>query len=107
MTSAASRTELRGLLDELHDAAMVRIAAIDETLEELRADRGSDVADDEHERYDRSDDAHGVMMTAQRLHGQRPAFAWPGDRDLPGPPSSLEASRGRGIPVPSANPCRR
>ena len=58
MTSAASRTELRGLLDELHDAAMVRIAAIDETLEELRADRGSDVADDEH-------DPEGVTLSGE------------------------------------------
>lgn len=58
MTSAASRTELRALLDELHDAATLRIAAMDETLEELRADRGSDVADDEH-------DPEGVTLSGE------------------------------------------
>jgi DnaK suppressor protein len=58
MTTAASRTELRTLLDELHDAAAARVAAIDETLAELRADRGSDVADDEH-------DPEGVTLSGE------------------------------------------
>jgi len=58
MTSAASRIELRALLDELHDAAAVRIAAIDDTLRELRADRQSDVADDEH-------DPEGVTLSGE------------------------------------------
>lgn len=58
MTSAAGRTELRALLDELHEAASARIATIDETLAELRADRGSDVADDEH-------DPEGVTLSGE------------------------------------------
>jgi len=58
MTSAASRTELRALLDELHGSATERVAAIDETLQELRADRGSDVADDEH-------DPEGVTLSGE------------------------------------------
>jgi RNA polymerase-binding protein DksA len=58
MTSAAGRTELRALLDELQEAASARIATIDETLAELRADRGSDVADDEH-------DPEGVTLSGE------------------------------------------
>lgn len=58
MTSAAGRTELRALLDELRDAATARVAAIDETLAELRTDRGADVADDEH-------DPEGVTLSGE------------------------------------------
>lgn len=58
MTSAASRTELRGLLDELREHATARLAAMDETIAELRADRGADVADDEH-------DPEGVTLSGE------------------------------------------
>ena len=58
MTTAAGRRELRALLDELHDAATARLATLDETLAELRADRGSDVADDEH-------DPEGVTLSGE------------------------------------------
>ena len=58
MTSAVARIELRELLDELHDAATARVASIDDTLAELRADRGSDVADDEH-------DPEGVTLSGE------------------------------------------
>jgi len=58
MTSAASRIELRALLDELHDAASARISGMDATLAELRADRGADVADDEH-------DPEGVTLSVE------------------------------------------
>ncbi len=58
MTTAASRTELRALLDELHDAATARVAAMDENLAELRADRRGDVADDEH-------DPEGVTLSGE------------------------------------------
>lgn len=58
MTSAAHRIELRELLDELRLEAADRLAAIDETIEELRADRGADVADDEH-------DPEGVTLSGE------------------------------------------
>lgn len=58
MSTAASRTELRALLDELHDAATARVAAMDESLAELRADRRGDVADDEH-------DPEGVTLSGE------------------------------------------
>ena len=58
MTTAASRHELRALLDELHDTATARLAMLDETLAELRADRGADVADDEH-------DPDGVTLSGE------------------------------------------
>ncbi|WP_194408733.1 TraR/DksA family transcriptional regulator [Microbacterium cremeum] len=58
MTSAASRTELRELLDELREHAVARLAAMDETIAELRADRGADVADDEH-------DPEGVTLSGE------------------------------------------
>jgi RNA polymerase-binding transcription factor DksA len=46
------------VLVEVHDAATVRLAAIDQTLAELRADRGADVADDEH-------DPEGVTLSGE------------------------------------------
>jgi RNA polymerase-binding transcription factor DksA len=58
MTTAASRLELRALLDELHDAATTRLAMLDDTLAGLRADRGTDVADDEH-------DPDGVTLSGE------------------------------------------
>lgn len=58
MTTAAGRRELRALLDELHDAATARLATLDDTLAELRADRGADVADDEH-------DPEGVTLSGE------------------------------------------
>jgi len=58
MTSAAGRTELRALLDELRASATVRLAANEQTLAELRADRGADVADDEH-------DPEGVTLSGE------------------------------------------
>ncbi|WP_106813746.1 TraR/DksA family transcriptional regulator [Microbacterium timonense] len=58
MTSAAGRAELRALLDELHASATARVASIDATLAELRADRGADVADDEH-------DPEGVTLSGE------------------------------------------
>lgn len=58
MTSAAGRTELRRLLDELRQDATARLAAMDETIAQLRADRGADVADDEH-------DPEGVTLSGE------------------------------------------
>jgi DnaK suppressor protein len=58
MTTAAHRTELRALLDDLRTEAVQRLAAIDETIAQLRADRGTDVADDEH-------DPEGVTLSAE------------------------------------------
>jgi DnaK suppressor protein len=58
VTSAASRIELRGLLDELRVHAAARLTAMDATIAELRADRGADVADDEH-------DPEGVTLSGE------------------------------------------
>ncbi|WP_019179326.1 TraR/DksA family transcriptional regulator [Microbacterium yannicii] len=58
MTTAAHRIELRALLDELRAGADARLSAMDETIAELRADRGSAVADDEH-------DPEGVTLSGE------------------------------------------
>lgn len=58
MTSVGTRNELRELLDELRAQATARLAAMDATIAELRADRGADVADDEH-------DPEGVTLSGE------------------------------------------
>jgi RNA polymerase-binding transcription factor DksA len=58
MTTAAHRTELRALLDDLRRGAASRLAAMDEAVADLRADRGSAVADDEH-------DPEGVTLSGE------------------------------------------
>lgn len=58
MTTAAHRTELRELLDELREDANTRLVAMDATIAELREDRGSAVADDEH-------DPEGVTLSGE------------------------------------------
>jgi len=52
------RERLRDLLDEMRAEAASRIATMDESLVELRADRGADVADDEH-------DPEGVTLSGE------------------------------------------
>lgn len=58
MTTQAHRTELRALLDELRVEALDRVAAIEASMAELRADRGTDLADDEH-------DPEGVTLSGE------------------------------------------
>lgn len=62
--------EMRKLLDELAADASARLAAIDADLDELRADRRGDQADDEH-------DPEGATLSAEwsRLAGLRDEIA--------------------------------
>lgn len=55
-------------LDALHSAAILRLATLDDSIAQLRADRGVDTADDEH-------DPEGVTLSSEwaRLEGLRAA----------------------------------
>lgn len=69
--AAASGSPIDGRdvqLDALHSAAILRLATLDDSIAQLRADRGVDTADDEH-------DPEGVTLSSEwaRLEGLRAA----------------------------------
>ncbi|MDY0909945.1 TraR/DksA family transcriptional regulator [Microbacterium sp. CFBP9034] len=100
MVSHPAPDERDAQLSALHADAVARLSALDDSMRQLRSDRGADVADDEH-------DPEGVTLSSEwaRLAGLRAGVAreldeidGAVDRRAAGA-DGICADCGRGIPI--------